>query len=56
MKLETKAMGPFVIQKVASQWVAIEDWDGLGGHSRQVQAYTIHASHFPPFDEPYVEP
>ena len=54
-----KAMGPFVIQKVAGlygQWVIIEDLDGLGGYSRWASAHTIHASHLMLFDELYIEP
>ena len=57
--LDVKAMGPFVVQKVArlySQRVTIEDPDGLSGKGMQACLHVVHASHLALFDEPYFGP
>ena len=58
-KLDTKTMGLFVVQEVArlySQWVAVEDLDGLSGQGTQACQHVVYISYLAPFDEPYVEP
>ena len=56
--MDAKAIGPFVIHKVAGlciQRVIIENVDGPRGQGRWVWVCTIHANHLAKFDEPYVE-
>ena len=59
MKLDAKAMGPFVFGKVAriyGQCMMIEHPDGKKGHGRWAWACTIHISHLALFNKPYIAP